>query len=168
MPLNRCSALSITFFAHDLKPHPTYLVASPIPPDLRLLKSPKHIIISTVIIYKASSSIFRVNHKHVNLPAFSIFSDNSMELFKTNQLWNFYIIHYRHYSYTISNNQRRRIIFQRRVWPLDTFRPNPQDGHTKKLQTTHKDEVYLRHPLKETTPEGLPIFLKLKRSIYGL
>ena len=36
------------------------------------------------------------------------------------------------------------------------------------LNSPLKDEVYLRHPLKETTPEGLPIFLKLKRSLYGL
>ena len=36
------------------------------------------------------------------------------------------------------------------------------------LNAPMKDEVFLRHPLKETTPDGLPIFLKLKRSIYGL
>merc|ERR1711965_1217267 len=36
------------------------------------------------------------------------------------------------------------------------------------LNSPLKDEVYLRHPLKERTTEGLPIFLKLKRSLYGL
>ena len=36
------------------------------------------------------------------------------------------------------------------------------------LNSPLKDEVYLRHPLKETNPESLPIFLKLKRSLYGL
>ena len=36
------------------------------------------------------------------------------------------------------------------------------------LNADLKETVYLRHPLKKTTPDGKPIFLALKKSLYGL
>ena len=36
------------------------------------------------------------------------------------------------------------------------------------LNSPLKDEVYLRHPLKKLNSDGRPVFLKLKKSLYGL
>ena len=48
-------------------------------------------------------------------------------------------------------------------WPLQQL-----DISNAYLNADLKETVYLRHPLQKKTPDGKPIFLALKKSLYGL